>query len=88
MISPARVLWFFLTILIVLSMGCTTDAQRIRETNEAERRTQKQAATASTSASTGAGAVEAGTPTAEPGPAPLVTDINALDVREGDCISS
>ena len=88
MISPVRILWFLLIILILASMGCTTDVQRIRETNEAERVSQKKAATESTSASTGAGAVDSGVSTAEPGPAPLVTDINALDVREGDCISS
>ena len=94
MISLFRILWFLLPILIVLFIGCTSDTQRIREANEAARVSQTKAAAGITPTiiltptSIGSPAVGSGLPTAEASPTPLVTDINVLDVREGDCINS
>ncbi len=75
----SRLLLIILSIVVLVLIGCGSDAQRIRDANEAERVRQTKVA-----APAGGSAI----PTAEASPTALVTDINVLDIREGDCISS
>ena len=74
-----RLLSIILAIVVLAIIGCGSDAQKIREANESERVRQTKVA---------ASAVGSAIPTAEASATALVTDINVLDIREGDCISS
>lgn len=77
-----RTPWLFLSIALIVALGCQSDAQRIREANEDARARQTEAASA------GALTVIAPAPTVEAGAKPLTANINVADVRNGDCIIS
>jgi len=81
-ISIRWALWLLLPLALVVHMGCGSDAERIREANEAARASQTKAAAPD------AMTIVAPISTFEAAPTPLIADISVLDVREGDCITS
>jgi len=62
-------------IVLLILVACTSDAQRVRETNEAARVSQTLAPFDTPS-------------TSLPGPTLISAEIEAVDVQEGDCIDS
>ena len=75
-------LWLLLPIALIAYLGCESDVDRIRATNEADRASQTKAA------STRAPAIAAPDTNIEATPPSLIAEIDASDVREGDCIIS
>ena len=73
--------WTLLLLPVVLFLACGDDAQKVREANEA-------ASVRQTAVALGGSPIDSTPTTSEAPTAPLSAVIEALDVREGDCINS